>query len=56
MTPDELIAKYEGQRDAKQASCMALKDALVASLGEELLSGLAKPEGAARVERDGSGP
>lgn len=27
MTPDELLAKYEGQRDAKQAACMDLKDA-----------------------------
>jgi len=53
---DQLGLTTQATKSLLHRARMALKDALVASLGEELLSGLAKPEGAARVERDGSGP
>lgn len=53
---DQLGLTTQATKSLLHRARMALKDALVASLGEELLTGLAKPEGAARVERDGSGP
>jgi RNA polymerase sigma-70 factor (ECF subfamily) len=53
---DQLGLTTQATKSLLHRARMALKDALVASLGEELLSGLAKPEGAARVGRDGSAP